>query len=109
MHYVATPEDGPSSMEGDGCGYVLLSFALGDAYQFDWSHEVVLLRSVTVIVKVAHVRLCHSRMLIVRAYLRETQEMVFRCAASCEDLGRLPSSRRGLRTAISGVTALPQP
>jgi transposase len=29
------------------------------------------------IVKVAHVRLCHSRMLFVRAYPRETQEMVF--------------------------------
>jgi len=30
-----------------------------------------------VIVKVAHVRLCHSRMMFVRAYPRETQEMVF--------------------------------
>jgi transposase len=57
--------------------YVPLSFAAGEAYQFDWSHEVVLLSSVTVIVKVAHVRLCHSRMLFVRAYPRETQEMVF--------------------------------
>jgi transposase len=28
-------------------------------------------------VKVAHVRLCHNRMLFVRAYPRETQEMVF--------------------------------
>src|SRR5690349_22625388 len=57
--------------------YVPLSFAPGEAYQFDWSHEVVLLSGVTVIVKVAHVRLCHSRMLFVRAYPRETQEMVF--------------------------------
>lgn len=32
---------------------------------------------VTTTVKVAHVRLCHSRMLFVRAYPRETQEMVF--------------------------------
>src|SRR5260221_84304 len=31
----------------------------------------------TVTVRVAHVRLCHSRMLFVRAYPRETQEMVF--------------------------------
>src|SRR3712207_4463783 len=31
----------------------------------------------TVTVKVAHVRLCHSRMLFVRAYPRESQEMVF--------------------------------
>jgi transposase len=44
--------------------------------QFDWSH-VVLLSGVTVIVKAAHVRLCHSRMLFVRACPRETQEMVF--------------------------------
>jgi transposase len=28
-------------------------------------------------VKVAHMRLCHSRMMFCRAYLRETQEMVF--------------------------------
>ena len=54
-----------------------LSFAPGEAYQFDWSHEVVLINGTTVIVKVAHVRLCHSRMLFVRAYPRETQEMVF--------------------------------
>jgi transposase len=32
---------------------------------------------VTTIVKVAHLRLCHSRMMFVRAYPRETQEMVF--------------------------------
>ena len=57
--------------------YVPLSFASGEAYQFDWSHEVVLINGTTVTVKVAHVRLCHSRMLFVRAYPRETQEMVF--------------------------------
>jgi transposase len=34
--------------------YVPLSFAPGEAYQFDWSHEVVLLNGVTVIVKAAH-------------------------------------------------------
>jgi transposase len=57
--------------------YVPLSFAPGEAYQFDWSHEIVLINGVTVTVKVAHVRLCHSRMLFARAYPRETQEMVF--------------------------------
>lgn len=57
--------------------YVPLSFAPGEAYQFDWSHEIVVLGGATVTVKVAHVRLCHSRMLLVRAYPRETQEMVF--------------------------------
>jgi transposase len=57
--------------------YVPLSFAPGEAYQFDWSHEIVVLNGATVTVKVAHMRLCHSRMPFVRAYPRETQEMVF--------------------------------
>ena len=57
--------------------FVPLSFAPGEAYQFDWSHEIVVLNGVTVTVKVAHLRLCHSRMMFVRAYPRETQEMVF--------------------------------
>lgn len=57
--------------------YVPLSFAPGEAYQFDWSHEIVVLNGVTTTIKVAHVRLCHSRMLFVRAYPRESQEMVF--------------------------------
>src|SRR3974377_267641 len=63
--------------QATAAAYVPLSFAPGEAYQFDWSHEVGVLSGVTVIVKVAHVRLCHSRMLFVRAYPRETQEMVF--------------------------------
>ena len=57
--------------------YVPLSFAPGEAYQFDWRHEVVVMSGVTVTVKVARVRLCHSRMMFVRAYPRESQEMVF--------------------------------
>ena len=57
--------------------FIPLWFAPGEAYQFDWSHEVVVLGGVTTTVKVAHVRLCHSRMPFLRAYPRETQEMVF--------------------------------
>ena len=50
--------------------YVPLVFSPGEAYQFDWSHEYVVLAGVTTKVKVAHVRLCHSRMFFVRAYPR---------------------------------------
>jgi DNA replication protein DnaC/transposase len=57
--------------------YVPLSFEPGEAYQFDWSHEVVLLSAMPQKVKAAHVRLCHSRLPFVRVYPRETQEMVF--------------------------------
>jgi transposase len=63
--------------QSTAAAYVPLSFAPGEAHQFDWSHEVVLLSATTVIVRVAHVRLCHSHMLFVRVYPRETQEMVF--------------------------------
>jgi hypothetical protein len=37
--------------------YVPQTFAPGEAYQFDWSHEIVLINGTTVTVKVAHVRL----------------------------------------------------
>lgn len=57
--------------------FVPLSFAPGEAYQFDWSHEVVVINGVTMTVKAAHVRLCHSRMMFVRVYPRESQEMMF--------------------------------
>jgi transposase len=57
--------------------FIPLTFAPGEAYQFDWSHDIVVMDGVTTTVKVAHVRLCHSRMMLARAYPRETQEMVF--------------------------------
>ena len=66
-----------SEREASAAAYVPLRFDPGEAYQFDWSHEVVLIDGVTTTVKVAHVRLCYSRMVFVRAYPRETQEMVF--------------------------------
>ena len=66
-----------ATREASADAYVPLSFDPGEAYQFDWSHEVVILDGATVTIKVAHVRLSHSRMPYVRAYPRETQEMVF--------------------------------
>jgi transposase len=57
--------------------FVPLSFAPGEAYQFDWSQEIVVLNGAATMVKVAQVRLCHSRMPFLRAYPRETQEMLF--------------------------------
>ncbi len=62
---------------GSSDAYVPLSYAPGEAYQFDWSTEVVVLHGTTTIVQVAQVRLCHSRMPFVRAYPRQAQEMVF--------------------------------
>ena len=88
--------------------FVPLSFAPGEAYQFDWSHEFVVMGGTTTKVKVAHVRLCYSRMRLLIAYPRETQEMVFdahdrafaffggACARGIYDIE--PSSAIGPRT-----------
>ena len=61
---------------GLGRGYVPLEFDAGDALQFDWSHEVVVLGGIEQKIRVAHFRLCHSRKPFIVAYLRESQEMV---------------------------------
>ncbi|QXX76710.1 IS21 family transposase [Methylovirgula sp. HY1] len=57
--------------------FVPMSFAPGEAYQFDWSHETITLQGLPLMIKAAHMRLSHSRMPFVRAYFRETQELVF--------------------------------
>ena len=56
--------------------YIPQSFAPGEAFQFDWSYELVELGGVIVKVKVAHFRLCYSRMQFCVAYHRESLEMV---------------------------------
>ncbi len=56
--------------------FIPLSFTPGDAYQFDWSHESVILGGVAQVVKIAHFRLSHSRQPFVVAYPRESLEMV---------------------------------
>ncbi len=57
--------------------FVPLVYAAGDACQFDWSHEQVILGGVAQVVKLAHFRLAHSRQMFLAAYPRESQEMVF--------------------------------
>ena len=57
--------------------YVPLMFAPGEAYQFDWSHEQLEIGGLPMLVKVAHMRLCHSRLSFCRGYARESMEMVF--------------------------------
>ena len=57
--------------------FIPLSFDPGEAYQFDWSHDAIELAGLPLVVKAAHMRLAFSRMPFVRAYPRETQEMVF--------------------------------
>lgn len=58
-------------------GFIPLAFQAGDAMQFDWSEEYVVLGGVRQKVHAAHFRLCHSRKPFVVVYPRESQEMVF--------------------------------
>ena len=86
--------------------FVPLAFAPGEAYQFDWSHEQVELGGLPQTVKVAHLRLAHSRMFLVIAYPREAQEMVFDAhGRAFEFFGGVP--RRGiydnLKTAVDAI------
>lgn len=64
-------------LDSSSDAHVPQSFDPGKAYQFDLSLEVVVLGGKPVRVKVAHVRLCHSRMFHVRAYPRKSREMDF--------------------------------
>lgn len=59
-----------------GDAFIPLQFTAGDALQFDWSEEHVVLGGVPQKVRVAHFRLCHSRKSFVSAYPGESQEMV---------------------------------
>lgn len=56
---------------------VPLSFAPGEAYQFDWSEETIIVNDEPLKVKVAHFVLCYSRKKFIYIYPNETQEMVF--------------------------------
>lgn len=65
------------SEEGKGVtAYIPQSFAPGEAFQFDWSHEMAEIGGVVITLRLAHFRLCYSRMQLCIAYLRESLETV---------------------------------
>src|SRR3990167_3342541 len=90
----------------DAPTFIPLMFQPGEAYQFDWSHEDVEIAGKPMRVKVAHMRLCASRAIYVRAYPRETQEMLFDAhARAFAFFGGVPT--RGIydnmKTAVAAV------
>lgn len=56
--------------------FVPLVFMPGDAMQFDWSTERVMIGGIPTVVKAAQMRLCHSRMCLVQVFRYERQEMM---------------------------------
>jgi len=57
--------------------FVPLSFAPGEAFQFDWSEDWIRIGGKKTKLQMAHFKLCHSRAFYLRAYLLQTHEMLF--------------------------------
>lgn len=57
--------------------FVPLSFAPGEAFQFDWSEDWAIIGNERTKLQVAHIKLSYSRAFLVRAYLLQTHEMLF--------------------------------
>ena len=57
--------------------YVPLTFAPGEAFQFDWSEDWVRISGKSTKLQVAHFKLSHSRAFMLRAYPLQTHEMLF--------------------------------
>ncbi len=57
--------------------FVPLLFRPGEAFQFDWSEDFVVIGGERTKLQVAHMKLSHSRAFVLRAYLLQTHEMLF--------------------------------
>ena len=94
-----------SQISGRGT-FVPLTFAPGEAFQFDWSEDWAVLGGERTKLQVAHTKLSHSRAFIVRAYLIQTHEMLFDALTQAfRVLGGVP--RRGIfdnmKTAVDRI------
>ena len=97
--------------EGEGqavnvTAYVPLNFELGEAFQFDWSEEGLVVGGIYYRVQVAHTKLCASRAFWLVAYPSQGHEMLFDAhTRSFAALGGV--ARRGIydnmRTAVDKV------
>ena len=86
--------------------FVALVFAPGEAFQFDWSEDWVVIGAERTKLMVAQFKLCHSRAFMLRAYLLQSHEMLFDTHNHClAALGGVP--RRGIydnmKTAVDRV------
>jgi hypothetical protein len=85
---------------------VPLQFEPGEAHQFDWSEEHLLIGGVWRKLIVAHLKLCYSRAFVIQAYPTQSHEMLFDAhARAFAALGGI--ARRGIydnmKTAVDKV------
>ncbi|MDR0378355.1 MAG: IS21 family transposase [Candidatus Accumulibacter sp.] len=86
--------------------FVPLQFAPGEAHQFDWSEERLVIGGVWRKILAAHLKLCYSRAFVVQAYPTQSHEMLFDAhARAFAALGGIP--KRGIydnrKTAVDRV------
>lgn len=86
--------------------FVPLTFGLGEAFQFDWSEEGLVIGGVWRRLQVAHMKLCASRAFVLVAYPSQGHEMLFDAhTRGFTALGGIP--RRGIydnmKTAVDKV------
>jgi hypothetical protein len=85
--------------------FVPLAFELGEAFQFDWSDEGVVIAGVYRRVQLAHMKLCASRAFWLVAYPSQGHEMLF--DAHARGFAALGIARRGIydnmKTAVDKV------
>ena len=86
--------------------YVPLKFELGDAFQFDWSDEWLMIGGIHRKIQAAHTKLCASRAFFLSAYPTQTHEMLYDAhTRAFTALGGIP--KRGIydnmKTAVDKV------
>ncbi len=86
--------------------FVPLKFGLGEAFQFDWSEEGLVVGGVYRRLQIAHLKLCASRAFVLVAYPSQGHEMLFDAhSRAFAALGGIP--RRGIydnmKTAVDKV------
>jgi transposase len=94
------------SMIASKSAYVPLKFELGEAFQFDWSEEWLMIGGIHRKIQVAHTKLCASRAFFLSAYPTQTQEMLYDAhTRAFTALGGIP--KRGIydnmKTAVDKV------
>jgi transposase len=81
--------------------FVPLTFAPGEAFQFDWSEEALVIGGIYRRMQVSHMKLCASRAFWLVAYPSQGHEMLFDAhTRSFTALGGIP--RRGISSTASG-------
>lgn len=86
--------------------FVPLQFEPGEAHQFDWSEEHIVIGGIYRKILLAHLKLCFSRAFVVQAYPTQSHEMLFDAhTRAFTALGGIP--RRGIydnmKTAVDKV------